>query len=124
MNDDINLDLIDEETEAEPEAEEEQPEAGPGVYTHTYSPPFKFGGETYEKVRFNFAKLTGNDVRKMNGELRAKGHYPLDRRFDLEYQVLYSVRCSEPVMPADAFYAQPARDFEIITAQARFFLTR
>ena len=48
-------------TEKELASVEAEVKQGTGSYTHTFSKPFTYEGKTYERLTFDFDKLTGND---------------------------------------------------------------
>ena len=56
------------ELEVAEKAAEEFDELGLGGYVHRFRKPFTYMGNTYEKLTFDFEKLTGNGVYEYTSE--------------------------------------------------------
>lgn len=109
------------ETELEA-AEKEAAEVLEDVYVHTFSRPFEFEGNTYDKLYFDFGSLTGRDSLAIENELSALGKPVVVRELSAEYQIRVAARACDAPISADAFNAMSLRDCNKILSKARSFL--
>ena len=114
---------------AEAQALEAQKTPDMGSYTHTFTTPFSYEGETYECLTFQWDGLTGRDSLDMERELRSKGITVVVAEYTPEYLTAMAARActyrdSEGRRKVSIFtlMAMPLRDFRTICTQARRFL--
>lgn len=125
------------ESEAELEAAEkaagEFDELGLGGYVHKFRKPFTYMGNTYEKLTFDFEKLTGKDMLSIGQELQLLRINLSNPTLNLDFQTRVAVRaCTERKESPDgkeqraldvtALQTMPAFDFHCVTGMARNFL--
>jgi len=100
-------------------------------YTHVFLKPFQWQGDTFEKLTFNFASLTGADAAAAEADARRLGAtlHLESRTYPQEYLAAIAVRCCtaktslDGKLGLDAFRAMPIQDFQRIVFQVRnFFL--
>lgn len=104
-------------------AEQEAAESGSAV-TVQLSRPVTYEGKIFEKVAFDFERLTGNDALAIEGEMQAMGKPVIIPSLSGEYLVRMAARaCMDPV-GVDFFAALPIRDYHTIRSHARNFLLR
>lgn len=97
-------------------------------YTHEFSPPFTYGGNTVEKLTFNWSALTGRDSISIEREIAAATKGRGAENFGREHMALIATRaCSARndndmrIVSMDFMEALPIVDFEEITAMGRLF---
>jgi len=91
------------------------------VYTHVFSEPVTFEGETYTELTFDFGKLRGKDVLAVTREMRMEGHAILVKNLDDDYIVRMAARaCTKPLFHG-IFGEMSVPDFNRITSVARRF---
>lgn len=121
------------ELEAAEKAAEEYDELGLGGYVHRFRKPFTYMGNTYEKLTFDFERLTGKDMLSIGQELQLLRIQLSNPTLNLEFQTRVAVRaCTERkespdgkerrVLDVTALQSMPAFDFHCITGMARNFL--
>lgn len=82
----------------------------------------EYDGETYEKLTFDFGKLTGEDAQNIEEELAALGKTPIAAALSTDYLIRMAAKaCREPI-GADLFGKLTLPDFERIKTRARSFL--
>ena len=103
----------------------------PDTYTHVFAHPFTYGGRTYEKLTFDWGKLTGADDLAIQNEIAIQGKPLVAPEFSGESQVKMAVRaCTERdsegrrVIGVDTMQAMPIQDHRRICSRARSFLLK
>lgn len=96
-------------------------EAVSDLYTHTFSKPIKYDGETFEKLTFDFSTLTGGDSMDVENELQALGHAVLVRTLDGQYLSKMCARACTEKVGSDIFRVMLVKDYSKITNIARRF---
>lgn len=91
-----------------------------GEYTHHFKKPFEWEGQRYEKITFNFAKLTGKDMNAIEREMQAVGESAYTAETSKVYQCRIAARASK--ITPDVLEAMPMGDYHRITNAARNFL--
>jgi len=91
-------------------------------YTHMFSPPFQYGGKTYEKAAFDFAKLKGKDYLSIQDEMRANNKYAITPSLSSDFLVLMCAKASG--IGDDILSELPIADFSQIITKARSFLLK
>lgn len=113
------------------EKQAEQAQTGPdmGRYTHVFSVPFTYEGETYERLTFQWDDLTGKDSLDIERELRGHGVTVVVAEYTPEYLAALAARActcrdssGKRTVSMYTLQALPLRDFRAICAQARRFL--
>ena len=66
-----------------------------GEYTHRFKKPFEWEGQHYEKIYFNFAKLTGKDMNAIEREMQAVGESAYTAETSKVYQCRIAARASK-----------------------------
>ncbi len=94
------------------------------LVTVQLSRPVSYEGKTFEKVAFDFEKLTGNDALAIEGELQAMGKPVIIPTLSGDYLMRMAARASTEPVGVDFFAALPIRDYNAIRSQARNFLLR
>ena len=93
-----------------------------GVYVHEFSTPFSYEGKTYEKLTFNWNKLTGEDSLAIENELQSLGKAVIVPEFSGEYLVRMASRACTENIGADVILAMSLSDYNTIRGKARSFL--
>lgn len=99
-------------------------EAAAFSYTHQFVAPFSYDGKTYEKLIFNWGKLTGRDGLAIENELQALGKPVIIPTLSGEYLVRMAARACEQPIDAGAFDVMGLADYNKIRSSARSFLLR
>ena len=93
-------------------------------YEYKLKKTVKYNDETYEKLYFDFDKLTGEDALNIEAELSALGKSAPIPALSGEYLVRVAAKsCTKPI-GADFFKLISIRDFNLIIGAARGFLLR
>lgn len=92
------------------------------LYTHTFATPYTYGEKTYEKVTFDFGKLTGSDCLAIEAELQMLGKPLIAPEFSGEFLVRMAARAAG--VGADVLTAMPMADYNRIRSRARSFLLK
>ena len=114
------------EFEAEKIAEATEPGAengadgGVGVYLHKFKTPFEYEGKVYETMVFDFERLTGRDVIKIENEMQSDNEYALDPLLSRNFQCRMAGRAGK--IGRDVLEAMPILDFNKIVIKTRSFL--
>lgn len=108
----------------ETELETSEAETGIGTYTHEFRTPFTYEGKTYERLTFDFEKLTGRDSLAIEAELSARGKVVMAPEFSGEFLSRMAARACTEKIGADVIAALPFADFNRIRNRARSFLLR
>lgn len=93
-----------------------------GVYIHEFSEPFTYEGKTYDKLTFNWYKLTGDDSLAIENELQSLGKVIVMPEFSGDYLVRMASRACTDNIGADVILAMPLGDYNAIRGKARSFL--
>lgn len=91
-----------------------------GVYTHKFRKPFTYEGKTYEKLEFNFERLTGRDMVAIETEMSDNNEYALAPEISRIFQAKMAARAAG--VGGDVLGAMPIVDFNKITNACRRFL--
>lgn len=95
-----------------------------GVYVHEFSTPFSYEGKTYEKLTFDWNKLTGEDSLAIENELQSLGKAVIMPEFSGDYLVRMASRACTDNIGADVILAMSLGDYNAIRGKARSFLLR
>lgn len=87
------------------------------TYTHVFEKPWEYEGKEYDKIEFDFGKLTGNDL--IATEKEVKGII-LAPEYDSECKITLASKASG--VASDVLSALPIRDFRTITGKVNAFL--
>lgn len=90
------------------------------VYTHYFKEPFEYEDKKYEKITFDFSKLTGYDILAVEEELEAENNTVLVPSWSSAYKCKLAARAAG--LPSNIFPAMPAKDFMLICGKANAFL--
>ena len=107
--------------EAEQMAEEAKDKLS---YTHAFKKPVTFEEKTYEKLHFDWGKLTGKDGVAIEEELQAAGIALVIPSLSGPYLMRMASRASEEKVCSDFFASLPLRDYNRIRSEARSFLLK
>lgn len=94
------------------------------VYTHIFASPWEHEGQKYEKIDFDWGKLTGYDSLAIENEIQALGKALIAPEFSGDYLIRMAARASTPRIGADVIQAMPIGDFNKIRSRARSFLLK
>ena len=111
-------------TEKEWASVEAEVKQGTGSYTHTFSKPFTYEGKTYERLTFDFDKLTGNDCLAIENECSALGVAVVNPAFSGNFLVRMAARACTEKIGANVLTTMPIYDFNRIRSKARSFLLK
>jgi len=86
--------------------------------------PVEYNGKTYNKLSFDFGKLTGEDGLNIENELQALGKFAMVPAFSGEYLIRMAAKaCSEPI-GSDIFTKLSLSDYNRVRSAARSFLLK
>ena len=105
------------------ESAEEKAVSG-NAYTHQFEKPFIYEGKTYEKLSFDFGRLTGKDFLKIEQEMNMQGLAVVTPEYSTHFIDRMAVRASVEKISLDLIEALPLKDFSILRGQVKDFLTR
>jgi hypothetical protein len=110
----------------EEELQEAKKSAASSVNTFelTFASPWSYEGKTYDKITFDFGKLTGRDGLAIEAELQGTGRAFLDPMFNGAYLARMACRASTPRISVDVLEAMPLAKFSKVRNAARNFLLR
>jgi len=91
-----------------------------GVYTHKFKKPFEYEGVTYTELTFNFERLTGRDMVKIEIEMQEQNEYALAAEISSSFRSKMAARAAG--IGGDVLEAMPMKDFNAIVGAARRFL--
>jgi hypothetical protein len=91
-----------------------------GVYTHTFKKPFEYEGKKYEKVTFDFERLTGRDMVAIEAEMQSNNEYAIAPEISRSFQSKMAAKAAG--IGSDVLEAMPLNDFNRITNACRSFL--
>ena len=92
------------------------------VFSYVLSRPIAWEGSTYEKLTFDYGKLTVGDTLQIEREINALGLSVFSREFSGENQIRVAARACEQPVGVDFFKSLPMRDGNRILAHTRDFL--
>lgn len=104
---------------AEKMAEEERYQ-----YIHRFKRPFQYEGNIFEKLTFNWEKLTGYDGLAIENELQSLGKPVVIPSLSGDYLIRMAARASIDGIGEDMISAMPIRDYNKIRSEARSFLLK
>lgn len=119
MSEKDNVTRIDEK---ELSVAKKESENASGVYVHEFAKPFSYEGKTYEKLTFDWNKLTGEDSLAIENELQSLGKAVIVPEFSGEYLVRMASRACTENIGADVILAMSLSDYNAIRGKARSFL--
>ncbi len=90
------------------------------LYVHELQKPFEYCGMTYERFKFDFEKLTGNDMVAIETEMAANGEYALSPEISTSFLSRMAARAAG--VGSDVLLKLPLREFGKIKNKARDFL--
>ena len=114
--------LNNEELDAFEKIQQEAADTPVSSYTHVFSNPFTYEGRTFERLTFDFSKLSGNDDLAIENELQALGKPVIVAEMSGDYQIRLAARACTEKLGVDVFMSMPLRDFHRIRNRARSFL--
>jgi hypothetical protein len=91
------------------------------IYVLKFKTPFEFQNEVYEKITFDWAKLTGRDFIAIENEMK---NFLISATLSGDFLMLMAARAAVPKIPSDAFEYMSIGDFHRIRSAARAFLAR
>ena len=94
------------------------------VYVHIFGTPFEWEEKTYNKLVFNFGKLTGADADAIESELQMLGKVVFTAEMSGAYLIRMAARACEEKLGSDAFAKMSLKDYNKIRNRARSFLLR
>lgn len=94
------------------------------TFTYTFPTPFTYEGKTYEKLTFDWSKLTGNDAVAIEAEVNALGRAVITPEFSSEFLVRMASRACIERIGSDVILAMPIGTYNKIRAEARSFLLK
>lgn len=104
------------------EAAENEAKISSGNYTHEFAKPFVYADKSYDKMEFDFEKLTGKDFLEIEAEMQAQGKPLIAPEFSGDFMLLMASRASG--VPSDVLQALPLSTFKRIHSKARSFLLK
>ena len=116
--------------EQEYEIAMKEAENSPNTYTHEFSTPFSFEGESFDELSFDFGALTAMDSLAIEAELQATGRPVLVPEFSGDYLLRMAMRaCTNRTskgmkLGIDFFQRLPLAAYVKIRSKARSFLLR
>ena len=119
MDNEIRPEAQDEEFE---EALNEAKEDSAYAYVHRFKKPFEYQGKTYDKLTFDFEKLTGSDSLDVENELAARGVMVMVPTFSGPYLIRIAARACTEKIGSDALEQMRIADYNRIRSKARNFL--
>lgn len=103
---------------------EKEAENSKDLFTQKFHKPITYNGITYDKLTFDFGKLTGEDGLAIEDELQAIGKVAIVPTISGQYLVRMAARaCTDPV-GADIFKQMSLSDYNMVRGAARSFLLR
>ena len=90
--------------------------------TITLSTPFTYENKTYEKLTFDWGKLTGNDSLAIEHEMALQGKVLVAPEFSSEFMNRLAVRACSEEIALNALLALPLKEYNRIRGAARSFL--
>lgn len=93
-------------------------------YTHEFKKPFQYEGRTFEKIHFDWGRLTGNDGLAIENEMQSLGMPVVIPSLSGEYLIRMAARASVENIAANVLTAMPIRDYNKIRSMARSFLLK
>ncbi len=90
-------------------------------FTMMFNKPFSFEDKTFNKLSFDFSKLTGKDFLDIEDEMARHGKIILSARLSGEFLAIMCAKaCTEPI-GVDCLQAMPIKKFEQLRNAARNF---
>ena len=118
MDKNINTNIDEKELEF---AKEEAKDAK-GVYVHEFETPFTYEGKTYDKLTFDWNKLTGADSLAIETELQDLEKVVIVPEFSGDYLIRMAARACTEKIGSDLILAMRLADYNKIRGRARSFL--
>ena len=90
-------------------------------FTLMFHAPFSYEDKTFNKLSFDFSKLTGKDFLDIEDEMARHGKIILSARLSGEFLAIMCAKaCTEPI-GVDCLQAMPIKKFEQLRNAARNF---
>lgn len=93
-------------------------------YIHKLDKKFKYEGQTYESMHFDWGKLTGKDGLAIENEMQSMGTPVVIPSLSGEYLIRMASRASVEGIATNVLTALPIRDYNRIRSAARSFLLK
>lgn len=93
-------------------------------YIHKFNTPVTYEDKTYEKLHFDWGKLTGNDGIAIETEMQMLGTPVVIPSLSGGYLIRMASRASEEKVGIDFLMKLSIRDFNKIRSEARSFLLK
>ena len=130
MNDSFDIGEMADLAEQMEEAAKAMSDAG--SYEHVFKEPWEHDGRIYDRLTFDWTKLTGGDTLAIEAELRHRGVTLVVPAFEIGYLAGMAARAcldrtdgeGHVVIRTEDINALPMPDFLAITSQARNYLLR
>lgn len=106
---------------SEEEIREAKEELSEDVYVHEFREAFEWEGKVYAKLKFDFGKLTGDDILAVEEEMSKMRHVAVVPQLDMEFKRRIAVRAVDAPIGEDAFRAMKAKDFLTIMGRVQGF---
>ena len=94
------------------------------TYVHRFKKPFTYQGKTYEKLAFDFGKLTLNDSLAVEDELNALGKGALVPEWNSQYLVRLAAKACTDKIGSDVLMTLPIHEGRRILTRTRNFIRR
>lgn len=92
------------------------------TYTRELKKPIVYNGQEYNRLTFNFEKLTGNDFLEINAELTARGVIVVSPSFNSDFVIRVAIRACDQQIGVDVFPTMGFTDVLKITNRVRNFM--
>jgi hypothetical protein len=116
--------MKDEKTKASVEEllDAEEPKA---EYTIRFKEPFEYEGNVFDKLEFDFFKLTGSDFINIYREISRTGYVPFSARFDPDFCAIMAAKACRQGIDVEYIKKLPINKFEqLFNACRNFFNER
>ena len=100
----------------------EDADNNPDVFMLKLKTPFEWEGKTYEKLTFNWLRLTGRDSIEVEREMTLLGHGTATPEFTGEFQTRLACRACMEGLTYDGIKALPLPAYSAIQRKARNFM--
>ena len=97
-------------------------DTNPDVFLLKLRKPFEWDGKTYERLTFNWSKLTGRDSIEVEREMTLQGRGTATPEFTGEFQTRLACRACMERLPYDGIQALPLYEYSLIQRKARNFM--
>lgn len=124
MADTKKFKTVDEPTEEEKAIDSvlEEADTNDDVFVMKLNAPFEWEGKEYERLTFNWTRLTGRDSIDVEREMTLLGRGTATPEFSTEFQMRIAARACMEGISFDGLRALPLNVFSAIQRKARNFL--